>query len=82
VCAAAAQIYHTEFGLGGLLQIAELAWQQNEDLYSASNFALVAAMELHARIINAWDAGKSEDLLPPGFRFFETSMPKPPPGCE
>lgn len=75
-------VYHTLFGLGGLLQVSEWAWQQNRDLFSASNYALVAAMELHARIINAWDAGQSEALLPPGFRFYEKSMPAPPPGCE
>lgn len=73
-------VYHSQFGFGGLLQTAELAWQQNIDLYSTSDFALVAAMELHARIINAWDAGKNEALLPQGFKFFDVSMPPAPTG--
>lgn len=34
-------------------------------------------MELHARIVNAWLAGNAA-LPPPGFRFFDTAMPKPP----
>lgn len=75
-------IYHTEFGLGALLQTAELAWQQNVDLFSSYSFALVAAMELHARIINAWDAGKQEAMLPPKFRFYDTAMPPPPNGTQ
>jgi len=57
-----------EFGMGGLIQVAEMAWQQNMDLYKASGFALASMMELHARIINAWDANKDESLLPAGFR--------------
>ena len=75
-------IYHSEFGLGGLLQTAEMAWQQNIDLYATANWALVAAMELHARIVNAWDAGKQESLLPQGFKFYDTSMPRPPTGTQ
>jgi hypothetical protein len=58
-----------EFGMGGLIQVAEMAWQQDMDLYSASDFALASMMELHARIINAWDANKDESLLPLGFRW-------------
>lgn len=73
-------IYHTEFGLGSLLQAAESAWVQDDDVYGENDYALAAAMELHARIINAADAGRNEALLPPGFRFFE-SMPPPPSGC-
>eukprot|EP00878_Enallax_costatus_P031100 GHUV01033963.1.p1 GENE.GHUV01033963.1~~GHUV01033963.1.p1 ORF type:complete len:177 (-),score=14.84 GHUV01033963.1:24-554(-) len=69
-------MYHTEFGLGGLIQVAEAGWQQNEDLYSWGNYAMVAALELQARIINA---GNRTDLLPPGFKFYE-SMPAPPAG--
>lgn len=75
-------IYHSEFGLGALLQTAEMAWQQDVDLYSTAGFALVSAMELHARIINAWDAGKQEGLLPEGFRFYDKSMPPPPTGTQ
>jgi hypothetical protein len=75
-------IYHSEFGLGALLQTAEMAWQQDVDLYSTAGFALVSAMELHARIINAWDAGKQEALLPEGFRFYDNSMPPPPTGTQ
>lgn len=70
-------IYHTLFGLGSLLQTAEMAWQaRNEDLYNSYGHVLAAAMEVHARIINA---GRNESLLPPGFRLFE-SMPLPPNG--
>jgi len=73
----AADIYHTLFGLGSLLQAAETAWQQDDDLYSSNNHVLAAAMEVHARIINA---GRNESLLPPNFKLFE-SMPPPPAGC-
>lgn len=75
-------IYHSEFGLGALLQTAEMAFQQNVELYSTAGSALVAGMELHARIINAWDANKNEALLPPGMKFYDTSMPKPPTGTQ
>lgn len=54
------------------VQVAEMAWQQDIDLYSTANYSLVAAMELHARILNA---GQDESLLPPGFKFVE-SMPE------
>ena len=60
-------------------QAAETAWGQNEDLYSEAGHVLAAAMELHARIINA-DALKDESYLPPNFRFFK-SMPPPPANC-
>lgn len=50
-----------------------MAWQQDFDLYSIAKYALVPAMELHARILNA---GRNEGLLPPGFKFVE-SMPQP-----
>lgn len=50
-----------------------MAWQQDLDLYAVAGHALLAAMELHARIINA---GRNEALLPPGFKFVE-SMPRP-----
>ncbi|WIA13951.1 hypothetical protein OEZ85_002521 [Tetradesmus obliquus] len=69
-------IYHTQFGLGGLLQVAEMAWQQDMDLYSSNQFALVPALELTARIIMAND---SESQLPQGFKLLK-SMPKPPSG--
>lgn len=55
---------------------------QDRDLYKADGFALASAMELMARIINAYDAGKNESLLPPGFKFWELSMPPPPQGCD
>lgn len=60
-------------------QVAETAWTQNEDLYQEADYALAAALELHARIINAFAAG-DESKLPDGFKFFE-SMPKPPAEC-
>jgi hypothetical protein len=72
-------IYHTLFGLGSLLQAAETAWGQNEEVYSEADHVLAAALELHARIINA-EAEDDESLLPAGFKFFG-SMPKAPPGC-
>lgn len=71
-------IYHTSFGLGGLVQVAEQAWQQNKDVYSSNNHALAAALELHARIINA-GAADDAGLLPPGFKRFK-DMPEPPAG--
>jgi hypothetical protein len=40
-------------GLGSLLQTAEMAWQQDDDLFSSSGHVLAAALEVHARIINA-----------------------------
>jgi hypothetical protein len=40
-------------GLGSLLQTAEMAWQQDDDLYSSSGHVLAAALEVHARIVNA-----------------------------
>eukprot|EP00775_Hariotina_reticulata_P001819 gene1819-2153_t len=63
-------------GLGGLLQAAELAWQQDDDLYSCCDYALVGAMELHARIIRARLAHTRDGdrvlalaMLPQGFIF-------------
>jgi hypothetical protein len=72
-------VYHTLFGLGSLLQAAETAWGQDEDLFAERAYVLAAAMELHARLINAYEAGDRAQL-PPGFRFFE-DMPAPPKGC-
>lgn len=45
-------LYHSQFGLGSLLQICELAWQQGIELYSHGDYALVTCMELHASINN------------------------------
>lgn len=72
-------IYHTAFGLGGLVQTAEQAWQQHEDIYSSNSHALLAALELHARIINA-DAAQNPGMFPPGFKKFK-DMPEPPAGA-
>ena len=72
-------IYHSLFGIGSLIQAAETAWGQNDDVYAESGHVLAAAMELHARIINAGAAG-DEGHLPPGFRF-KASMPPPPANC-
>lgn len=72
-------IYHTQFALGSMLQAAEAAWVQGQDEYSVQNYALAAAMELHARFINAGMA-KSEAELPAGFKFFE-NMPPAPDNC-
>jgi hypothetical protein len=72
-------IYHTLFGLGSLVQAAETAWAQGEDVYSESGHVLAAAMELHARIVNAKDSG-DDSLLPEGFAWF-SDMPAPPANC-
>lgn len=72
----------SQFGFAGLLQAAEMAWQQNTDLYKANGYALASAMEFHARVINAWEANRDERLLPAGYRFFDTSMPPSPPGTD
>lgn len=72
-------IYHSQFGLGGLLQVAELAWHQNDDLYSSNNHNLAAAMELHARIIRA-SQGQDLGMMPAGFKLKE-DMPMAPDGC-
>jgi hypothetical protein len=72
--------YHSLFGLGGLLQSAEMAWQQDEDLYSASGHALAAAMELHARVANAFLSNRSTAMLPPGYKYYD-AMPPPPKGA-
>ncbi|GBF98426.1 hypothetical protein Rsub_10491 [Raphidocelis subcapitata] len=45
-------LYHSQFGLGGLVQVAELAWQQGVDLYSHADCRLAAALEFHALITN------------------------------
>lgn len=65
-------------GLAGLIQAAEMAFQQDEDWYSSDSYSLAAAIELHARIVRA-ALDKDEGMLPRGFKFFE-SMPKPPKG--
>lgn len=72
-------VYHSLFGVGSLLQTAEMAWQAADDpsLYASGGHVLVAAMELHAAIVLA---GANESALPHGYRLFE-SMPPPPDGC-
>ncbi|GBF90830.1 hypothetical protein Rsub_03684 [Raphidocelis subcapitata] len=72
-------IYHTLFGLGSLIQAAETAWGQNDDVYGEHGHVLAAAMELHARIISADELG-DDSYLPPGFKFF-SAMPPPPENC-
>jgi hypothetical protein len=67
-------LYHTQFGLGSLVQVAELAWQQNIDLYSRSNSLMKTSMELHAQLILQFP-----DKLPPGWADVK-NMVKPPPG--
>lgn len=51
---------------------------QDEDLYSSNDYALAAALELHAKIILAGD--NDESKLPVGFKL-DKSMPPPPKGC-
>ncbi|WIA35436.1 hypothetical protein OEZ86_003877 [Tetradesmus obliquus] len=45
-------LFHSQFGLGGLIQLAEMAWQQGLDLYCYQNSRLFTAMEFHAFITN------------------------------
>lgn len=45
-------LYHSQFGLGGLIQVAEMAWQQGLDLYSFEEGRLMKTMEFHACITN------------------------------
>lgn len=45
-------LFHSQFGLGGLIQFAELAWHQGQDLYNYGGGALCNAMEFHANITN------------------------------
>jgi hypothetical protein len=45
-------LFHSQFGLGGLIQLAEMAWQQGVDLYGYRNNILFTAMEFHAYITN------------------------------
>ena len=66
--------YHTEFALGSLLNVAEMAWGQGIDLYSCDNYALAASLEFTARLLNA---GNDNDLLPPGFEL-SSRLPPPP----
>jgi len=76
-------LYHTQFGMGGLLNVAEMCWQQDEDLYKYNDCALAAGMEMHARIVNSvtGSGGRNQSYLPPGFKYIENA-PKPPDGCE
>jgi len=66
-----------------LVQVAEMCWQQDEDLYSYSDCALAAALEFHARIINSVTAGPTggpdESYLPSGFKYI-AKAPKLPNG--
>jgi hypothetical protein len=48
-------------------------------VYGQNKYVLAAAMELHARIIRAFEDG-DESALPPNFKFYD-SMPPPPDGC-
>jgi hypothetical protein len=50
-----------------LLQAAEVAFQQGEDLYMIGGHALASAMELHARIILA---DKNKEDPPQGFKWW------------
>ena len=73
-------IYHSQFALGGFVQVAEMCWQQDEDLYSHEDCALAAAMEFHARIINSVTGGPNEKYLPRGFKYIgDAPLPA---GCE
>jgi hypothetical protein len=43
---------HTQWGIGGLIHCAEIAWNQGVDLYSADNNRLLRGMEFHAKYLN------------------------------
>jgi hypothetical protein len=43
---------HTQWGIGGLIDCAEIAWNQGVDLYSADNNRLLRGMEFHAKCLN------------------------------
>lgn len=56
-----------------------MAWQQDDDIYSSSGYALAAAMELHARVTNA-NLDNNMAAMPPGFKLY-SAMPTPPAGA-
>jgi hypothetical protein len=43
---------HTQWGLGGLIQTAEIAWHQGVDLYGERKNRLLRGMEFHAKYLN------------------------------
>eukprot|EP00775_Hariotina_reticulata_P008807 gene8807-8986_t len=55
-------LYHSQFGMGGLIQLAEIAWHQGVNLYSSHNSRLVNMMEFHAYITNG---GKPKECCYP-----------------
>lgn len=42
---------HAQFGMGGLVQMAEIAWHQGIDLYTKNTNKFIAMFELHAIIL-------------------------------
>ncbi|WIA13695.1 hypothetical protein OEZ85_007252 [Tetradesmus obliquus] len=67
-------MYHSQFGIGGLLNVAEMAWQQDDDLYCSNQYALVTAMELHARFVRS-ALLKDPSLLPPEYAMLDFKQP-------
>jgi hypothetical protein len=43
---------HTQWGIGGLVHCAEIAWHQHVDLYSMNNNRLLRGLEFHAKYLN------------------------------
>jgi len=43
---------HSQWGIGGLIHCAEIAWHQGVDLYSVDDNRLLRGMEFHAKYLN------------------------------
>lgn len=43
---------HTQWGIGGLVNCAEIAWHQGIDLYAANDNRILRGMEFHAKYLN------------------------------
>lgn len=45
-------LIHSQFQIGSMIQIAEMAWHQGEDVYGVNNECIKKCMEYHANILN------------------------------
>jgi hypothetical protein len=45
-------LIHSQFQIGSMIQIAEMAWHQGEDIYVSHNDCIHRCMEYHANILN------------------------------
>jgi hypothetical protein len=45
-------LIHTQFQIGSMIQIAEMAWHQGFDIYQTANNCIQKCMEYHANILN------------------------------